>query len=95
GGSFSLALALLVLRSASPAVAGELSGMSQGIGYCLAALGPLAVGVLLQYDVSLTGIWLLLTAVVLLAAVLAMLAGRQLVLDVDASGRFVTSSPAG
>lgn len=90
GGSFSLALALLVLRSANPAVAGELSGMSQGFGYCLAALGPLAVGLLLQFNVSLTGIWLVLTAVVALAMVLALLAGRQRVLDVDEAGCFVT-----
>jgi CP family cyanate transporter-like MFS transporter len=92
GASFSLALALLVLRSANPAVAGELSGMTQGFGYCLAALGPLAVGLLLQFEMSLTGIWLVLTAVVFLAICLAMLAGRQCVLDVDAAGRFVTHS---
>ena len=92
GASFSLALALLVLRSANPAVAGELSGMTQGFGYCLAALGPLAVGLLLQFEMSLTGIWLVLTAVVFLAICLAMLAGRQCLLDVDAAGRFVTHS---
>jgi MFS transporter, CP family, cyanate transporter len=90
GGSFSLALTLLVLRSATPTVAGQLSGMTQGIGYCLAALGPLGVGIMLQFNASLTLIWLALTAVVALAIVLAMLAGRRLVLDLDDSGQFVT-----
>lgn len=92
GGSFSLALALLVLRSANPAVAGQLSGMTQGIGYCLAALGPLGVGLMLQFNASLTDIWLALTAVVAQAIVLAMLAGRGLVLDIDERGAFLTRS---
>ncbi|MDO8860488.1 MFS transporter [Haliea sp. E1-2-M8] len=90
GGSFSLALTLLVLRSANPAVAGQLSGMTQGIGYCLAALGPLGVGIMLQLNASLTVIWAALTAVVAMAVGLALLAGRRLVLDLDAGGRFVT-----
>ncbi|MFU8765808.1 MAG: MFS transporter [Haliea sp.] len=92
GGSFSLALTLLVLRSANPAVAGQLSGMTQGIGYCLAALGPLAVGLMLQFNAPLLLIWLALTAVVALAIVLAMLAGRGLVLDIDEKGDFLTRS---
>ena len=92
GGSFSLALTLLVLRSATPAVAGQLSGMTQGIGYCLAALGPLGVGIMLQLQASLTVIWVALTAVVALAIALALLAGRRLLLDVDEGGRIVTRS---
>ncbi|MFO7551103.1 MAG: MFS transporter [Haliea sp.] len=92
GGSFSLALTLLVLRSATPAVAGQLSGMTQGIGYCLAALGPLGVGIMLQLEAPLTVIWVALTAVVALAIALALLAGRRLLLDVDEGGRIVTRS---
>ncbi|MEQ9462599.1 MAG: MFS transporter [Haliea sp.] len=95
GGCFSLAMALLVLRSATPAVAGELSGMTQGIGYCLAALGPLGVGVMLQLNVSLTGIWIALTAVVAVSIGLALLAGRRLLLDVDENGQFVTRDRRG
>lgn len=37
GGSFSLNLALIVLRSGNSTLAGQLSGMVQGVGYSLAA----------------------------------------------------------
>lgn len=53
GGSFSMALTLLALRAADSRTAADLSGMAQGFGYVLAALGPLLVGVL--HD--LTGGW--------------------------------------
>ncbi|MBV4451078.1 MULTISPECIES: CynX/NimT family MFS transporter [Pseudomonas] len=53
GGTFSLALTLIVLRSRDAHVAANLSGMAQGIGYTLASLGPLAVGVLHDW----TGGW--------------------------------------
>ncbi|MEH3144477.1 MAG: MFS transporter [Methylobacterium frigidaeris] len=44
GGCFGLALTLIVLRSPDPASAGNLSAMAQGVGYCVAALGPLLIG---------------------------------------------------
>ncbi|WP_248803691.1 CynX/NimT family MFS transporter [Pseudomonas sp. MWU13-2100] len=53
GGTFSLALTLIVLRSRDAHVAANLSGMAQGIGYTLASMGPFAVG--LVHD--LTGGW--------------------------------------
>jgi len=53
GGTFSLALTLIVLRSRDAHVAANLSGMAQGIGYTLASMGPLAVGVLHDW----TGGW--------------------------------------
>src|SRR5450830_1915141 len=53
GGTFSLALTLIVLRSRDAHVAANLSSMAQGFGYTLASLGPLAVG--LVHD--LTGGW--------------------------------------
>ncbi|WP_017254081.1 CynX/NimT family MFS transporter [Pseudomonas tolaasii] len=53
GGTFSLALTLIVLRSRDSHVAANLSGMAQGIGYTLASMGPLAVGVLHDW----TGGW--------------------------------------
>jgi len=53
GGTFSLALTLIVLRSRDAHVAANLSGMAQGIGYTLASMGPFAVG--LVHD--LTGSW--------------------------------------
>lgn len=46
GGAFSIALTLIVLRAPNPQVTAALSGMAQGVGYALAALGPLAVGIL-------------------------------------------------
>jgi len=53
GGTFSLALTLIVLRSRDAHVAANLSSMAQGFGYTLASLGPFAVGVV--HD--LTGGW--------------------------------------
>lgn len=41
GGSFSLALTLIVLRSGDSKIAGELSALAQGGGYTLAAMGHL------------------------------------------------------
>jgi CP family cyanate transporter-like MFS transporter len=45
-GAFPLTLALIGLRSRTPAGAGALSGFAQGIGYFVAGFGPIAVGVL-------------------------------------------------
>lgn len=53
GGTFSLALALIVLRSRDSHVAANLSSMAQGVGYTIASMGPFAVGVV--HDV--TGSW--------------------------------------
>jgi CP family cyanate transporter-like MFS transporter len=53
GGQFSVALLLIVLRSPDAPTAARLSGMSQGVGYTLASLGPLALG--LSHD--LLGDW--------------------------------------
>ncbi|RYY81902.1 MAG: cyanate transporter, partial [Comamonadaceae bacterium] len=46
GGAFALALTLIVLRSRDAHVAAQLSGMAQGVGYLVAAFGPLLVGLL-------------------------------------------------
>ena len=46
GGLFAIAMTVIVLRSPDSHVAAHLSGMAQGVGYVLAALGPLLVGVL-------------------------------------------------
>ncbi len=53
GGSFGLSLMFIILRSDDTETATELSGMSQSIGYLLAALGPILLGAL--FDV--TGNW--------------------------------------
>ena len=44
GGAFSIGLTLIVLRAPNARVAASLSGMVQGVGYAIAALGPLALG---------------------------------------------------
>ena len=46
GATFSLALTLFVLRAPDSRRAGELSGMAQAIGYCVAASGAFVVGAL-------------------------------------------------
>lgn len=51
--TFPILLALIGLRTATPALAVVLSGMVQGVGYAIAALGPIGIGLL--YDA--TGSW--------------------------------------
>ena len=46
GGTLSLALLLIVLRSADEHVAARLSNMAQSAGYLIAATGPLVTGLL-------------------------------------------------
>ncbi|SDK76840.1 MFS transporter, CP family, cyanate transporter [Franzmannia pantelleriensis] len=89
GGSFSLALTLIVLRSGTHQLAGQLSGMVQGIGYCMAAAGPLSVGLMLQFGADNRMISLLLMVIITIATSCAMLAGRQRRLDIE-QGQLVT-----
>lgn len=88
GGSFSLALSLLVLRTANSRLAGQLSGLVQGGGYTLAALGPFGVGVLLQAGASTAHIAWLLIVLITACCGFALLAGRNQHLD-DQSGRLL------
>lgn len=90
GGSFSMALTLIVLRSANSRLAGKLSGMAQGIGYSLAATGPLLVGILLEYSTGLNTLTGVLLAFVAAAMACSLLAGRQRQLDLDEQGRLIT-----
>lgn len=53
GGTFGLALLLIVLRSKDAETAAELSGIVQSIGYLIAATGPFIVGVIFD----LTQVW--------------------------------------
>ncbi|MET3497522.1 CynX/NimT family MFS transporter [Variovorax boronicumulans] len=46
GGTFALALTMIVLRSRDSHIAAHLSGMAQGVGYMVAACGPLLAGLL-------------------------------------------------
>lgn len=77
GGSFSLALTLLVLRTDSARLAGQLSGFVQGGGYTLAALGPFVVGLMLQANATIEHIAWLLLALMGVCCLFALLAGRN------------------
>ncbi|MGD0439750.1 MAG: MFS transporter [Acidimicrobiales bacterium] len=69
GASISLALMMMVLRSSDQHEAMALSGMAQGVGYLIAAVGPTLVGAL--YDIAHS--WSLPLAVLL--GLLALQAG--------------------
>ncbi|NMZ21931.1 CynX/NimT family MFS transporter [Pseudomonas proteolytica] len=71
GGTFSLALTLIVLRSRDAHVAANLSSMAQGVGYTLASLGPLAVGLVHDW----TGGWAATGWIFALLGVGAIIAG--------------------
>lgn len=88
GGSFSLALSLLVLRTATSRLAGQLSGLVQGGGYTLAALGPFGVGLMLQAGANIADIAWLLILLILVCCGFALLAGRKRQLD-DQSGELL------
>src|SRR5471030_257213 len=83
GGTFSLALTLIVLRSRDSHVAANLSSMAQGFGYTLASLGPLAVGLIHDW----TGGWAAtgwIFGIIGLGAIIAGLgAGRSLYVQVN------------
>ena len=49
GGAIAVALTLILLRAPDADAAARLSGMAQGVGYTLAAIGPLLVGLLRQW----------------------------------------------
>jgi len=86
GGQFSVALLLIVLRSRDTPTAARLSGMAQGVGYTLAALGPLAVGLL--HD--LTGGWgaasVLFTVVTLAALACGWIAAQNCFVGASSRG---------
>ncbi|MGH8493989.1 MAG: CynX/NimT family MFS transporter [Moraxellaceae bacterium] len=77
GGTFSMALALIVLRSSDAPTAARLSGMAQGLGYSLAALGPFTVGLLHEVTGNWAALGPLFTLISAGAFVSAMSAGRH------------------
>jgi CP family cyanate transporter-like MFS transporter len=71
GMTLSLALTFIGLRTPDSNHAADLSGMSQSVGYTLAALGPLLMGFI--YD--LTGGWTAPMALVLACTVILLISG--------------------
>ncbi|OYX35295.1 MAG: hypothetical protein B7Y99_04060 [Caulobacterales bacterium 32-69-10] len=78
GATFAIALTLIVMRSADGATAARLSSQAQGVGYTIAAGGPLLMGLLRTW----TGDWfaagLLLFVIALASLVFGLLAARDL-----------------
>ncbi|TXE05688.1 MFS transporter [Gelidibacter salicanalis] len=71
GGTFGLALLLIVLRSKDAETAAELSGIVQSIGYLIAATGPFIVGLI--YD--LTDTWNYALALLVAVSVIKLIMG--------------------
>jgi MFS transporter, CP family, cyanate transporter len=76
GGLIAAAMTVIVLRSRDPHIAAHLSGMAQCVGYLLAAIGPLAVGVIRGWTGSFSGAAILFIAVGAIAAINGWFAGR-------------------
>lgn len=83
GGAFSIALALLVLRSPTAQTAAALSGMAQGGGYTIAALGPLIVGLLHQYSHNWHSAAAFFTVAAAVGLAAGLGAGRARTIEVD------------
>lgn len=83
GGGLILALTFLSLRTVDSIDAAALSGMSQSIGYLLAATGPAMVG----YFRDVTGGWeaplLVCSVLSLVMAIVGLMAGRNIQINVD------------
>jgi CP family cyanate transporter-like MFS transporter len=77
GGTFSLALTLIVLRSRDAHVAANLSSMAQGIGYTLASFGPFAVGLVHDWTGGWSAIGWIFAVIGLGAIVAGLGAGRR------------------
>lgn len=81
GGSFGLALLLIVLRSRTATSANELSGMSQSVGYTLAATGPVLFGAIFDWFGSWVFPLLFLYLIALLKLWSGLGAGRDVYVD--------------
>ena len=84
GGLFAIAMTMIVLRAADARIASQLSGMAQGVGYIVAAGGPLIMGALLQRGDGLVGPAAFIVMIGLCCAAAGLGAGRAL---------FVKTSP--
>jgi CP family cyanate transporter-like MFS transporter len=91
GGLIAAAMIVIVLRSPDSHVAAHLSGMAQGVGYVLAAVGPLLVGLIRSWTGSFDWAALLMVALGIAAAWMGNGAGRAL----HVGARTVPASEAG
>lgn len=98
GISIALALYFIMARAATPAVAGALSGMAQGMGYLIAVGGPLVAGLLHSATGSWDGSVAFLAALTALTLWFGLLAARDRTIAVDgttAEGRIAVGGGAG
>ena len=93
GGLIAAAMTNIVLRSRDPLIASHLSGMAQCVGYLLASIGPLIVGLIRGWTGSFAATSILFVALGAGAAVNGWLAGRARYVDVQVVD--TTSSEAG
>lgn len=77
GGSFVVALSLLGQRARTVREASRLSGMAQGVGYMLAAAGPIGAGVLFDWAQDWRPPLVAVLAVAAAQLVIGLLAGRD------------------
>lgn len=85
GGLIAVALTVIVLRTRDSHVAAHLSGMAQCVGYLLAAIGPLVVGLIRDWTGSFAWAAVLFVLLGLGAAVSGWFAGRALYVNVRTS----------
>jgi CP family cyanate transporter-like MFS transporter len=76
GGLIAVAMTTIVLRSRDPHIAAHLSGMAQCVGYLLAAIGPLIVGLIRSWTGSFAWCAVLFVGLGLGAAINGWNAGR-------------------
>jgi CP family cyanate transporter-like MFS transporter len=84
--SFPLALILVVLRSRNVAETAALSTMMQGLGYLMAAAGPVAVGALHDATNSWAPAIVVMLGLLVFQALFGLAAGRDRKLSVAAEG---------
>lgn len=80
-GAFPVLLALINLRTRTSAGAASLSGFTQGIGYAVAATGPLLIGVLYEATGTWTAALIFLLATLVVLASAAVVACRPVMLE--------------
>ena len=81
GGLLGVALTMILLRAANAAVAARLSGMAQGVGYTLAAGGPLLIGLMRQAFGGFREVPLFLALLIMAGALSGLGAGRARLIE--------------
>jgi CP family cyanate transporter-like MFS transporter len=82
GGAFGLGLSLIVLRSANPHTAAQLSGLAQSVGYVAGGLiGPMAVGLIHDWSGSWGAVSIFYVAIGAATLLLGLYAGRARTLN--------------